>query len=289
MILIAGGSLDPNIHAVIQAAKDNNYKYNVLYTDRHMAFWDINNNTLLASTQKLQFDSVFSRPDVFTYDYYSQVRQRNSAYKWHHMIHTYALTQGHRILNPNHVFQETTKIYNLLKAKEFGFDLPETYVAGGMDLNIIDRTAYITKPVDGGAHAFSLDEVDDPFVNGPAFIQEKLETPDMRIFRVGADLFVAFYLHSPSVDYRERQDATVTYIEDESVYEEYLQPLIKLSDHLGLEYCAVDLKRKQGTEKEFKFLEINTLPMFSEFDKKSEGKIAKGIVDLLYTGTNDGE
>jgi glutathione synthase/RimK-type ligase-like ATP-grasp enzyme len=130
-----------------------------------------------------------------------------------------------------------------------------------------------------------LDEIDDPFVNGPAFIQERLETPDIRIFRVGEDLFVAFYLHSPSIDYREHQDAIVTYIEDKSAYEEYLQPLIKLSDHLGLEYCAVDLKRKQGTEDKFKFLEINTLPMFSEFDKKSEGKIAKGIVDLLHRNT----
>lgn len=285
MILIAGGSTDPNIDALQNALAFRGYSFRRLNTNEHPVLWDMNSDALYASTHEINFNVLLSRADVFSFDFANDIKERQTSYIWHDVLTQCAHNRGIKHLNDGCAFRSVTKMYNFMAAKRHGFDVPETYVTDRIDLaNYVDRTKYIVKPVRGGDYATDLDEIEYPFVNGPAFVQEKLNTPDMRIYRIG-DTFVAFKLYSQSIDYRVKQDVQIEYVSDEDAYSEFIESYKKLSDELKLEYSCIDLKK--GNDEKFYFLEINTAPMFAAFDATCGLQISVALADLLQRHNTD--
>jgi hypothetical protein len=277
MILIAGGSKDPNIDVMQNTLAFLGYKFIRLNTDTLPVHWDINNNVLMAGKYPLEFDALYSRPNVFVHP-----SKRNEASIWHDVLTTYAIENDKLSINAGHAFRRTAKMRNLLLAKKCGFDIPKTYITSQADRVEGDN---ICKPVNGGAHTVVPDDLHNTLEGNPSIVQERLYDYDMRLYKVGDKTF-AFYMQSESVDYRELQDAKVVYIEDESVYADYIQPTKDLAEALQLDYCCVDLKKNKEDEA-YSFLEINTLPMHAAFDIRCGMLISKSICELLHVDDKD--
>ena len=278
MILIAGGSQDPNInavHAVLESSGDDFIRLN---TDTLAIHFDVNDCEVYAGPHKLEFDAMYARPNVFMPNTATNA-ERLAQSVWYDTLIAYCIASGKRIVNSRHTFERTAKVRNLLWAKECGFTLPRTYVTE-QPTKASDGFSYIQKPVLGGSHTLAVESITEALSNGPVFLQERLLDYDMRIYAIG-DTVVAFYMQSPSVDYRELQDAVVVHIEDISVYEPYIEPLRQLAGRLKLDYCCVDLKKNKEDET-YSFLEINTLPMHAAFDAKCGMALSQAIRDLLY-------
>jgi hypothetical protein len=113
----------------------------------------------------------------------------------------------------------------------------------------------------------------------PAIVQRRLDSPELRLYVVGATS-VAFELRSPSLDYRERQDATICEVEVPWLEEHALR---RLMEALRMDFGAADFKRDPGTG-DWVFLELNTSPMFALFDEICGGDIGRAIVETLADG-----
>jgi hypothetical protein len=170
-----------------------------------------------------------------------------------------------------------------VKARAAGLALASTVVTNDTaTLAGRDADGWILKPVDGGAHAESLGAVcrdaaeRDEFARAPAILQRRLVAPDLRVFRVG-DAWFAFALWADAVDYRAAARVRLERVAPEPAL---VEPLTALTDELGLDFAAADFKRCPDTSA-FRFLEINSAPMFAAFDQRAEGAIADALVDRL--------
>lgn len=277
MILIAGGSNDPNISAVQQELVAAGAEFQRLNTDSLPVHWDMETGKLFAGKYHVDFDALYSRPNVFC-----DASKMLEASIWHDVLTTYAVANNKLSINAGHFFKRTAKMHNLLLAKRCGFNIPKTYVSSQPDMVEGDN---VCKPVNGGAHTTAPDNMADVLKDNPMFVQERLYDYDMRLYKVG-DQMLAFYMQSKSVDYRELQDAKVVWVEDESVYSKYIQPTKELAALLRLDYCCVDLK-KNKEDTEYCFLEINTLPMHAAFDMQCNMHISKAICNLLQGNDNE--
>lgn len=280
MMLLAGSPRDPNIVRMHDALRLRGYEFFTVDTDKNPLLWDVSNDTLMAGTRELEFTKVFSRPNVFGYDLVKDTAQHQTTSVWHELLHECAVSRGANVLNKEYGIQPTKKMGNLLRAKEAGFDIPETYVTNRSDLRgHVDATTFVVKPVPGGQHTKLLSDVADPFVNGPCFVQRRMQQPEVRIYKIGPQAHV-FKMHTDSLDYRERQDVKVEYVIDPAPYAEYIESLHKLADTLQMDYCSVDLK-STGNDS-YVFLEINAMPMFAAFDMHCGMKISTAIADYLH-------
>jgi glutathione synthase/RimK-type ligase-like ATP-grasp enzyme len=178
------------------------------------------------------------------------------------------------------------KLFTLRRALEVGFEVPETYYTN--DINFITQKTlkndFIQKPVDGGDHTKEISELtenvkqDQESLNRAITFQEKLETPEMRIFRVGNQQ-LAFDLYCDDLDYRVQQNAKLEY-RGENIPEDLAKMNFELTEALGLEFAATDLKVCSKTGG-YKILEVNSGPMFKGFDQVANGKLTSAILENL--------
>ncbi len=113
----------------------------------------------------------------------------------------------------------------------------------------------------------------------PATIQAELVAPEVRVYPI-AGRFHAFSVESEALDYRTDSGVKVTPLDLDMLPGHILPGLTSLMDSLGANFGAADFKTC-GRTGELLFLELNSAPMFSVFDKTCDGALIHSIVDFL--------
>jgi len=268
MLLLAGGKADPNILRLISAATALAVPFGAALACEDRLSVNAGEPGVWVNGTHHTPESAFVRFNVFGYDQHADVASWWRYHNWHTCL-TSGL-QGARRLNGSSC--QTDKMRNLRLAQECGMPIPQTVVGG------IAPFDGIVKPLHGGGHTqYARAGQAAPWEL--AFFQEYLPGPEYRIYIVGERDW-QFSVMSPSLDYRERQDAQlgiVTFLTEE------VAKVKALMRRLQLDFAAVDMRQgKDG----LCFLEINDGPMFSAFDDLVAMQISSAIVEWLTDPTN---
>jgi hypothetical protein len=206
-----------------------------------------------------------------------------AALNWYHTIKGWELAHDDmRGFNKMSSGSENTKLHNLYLAKRAGLAVPDTLVTNEFEEAASSmRGVLIEKPVAGGEHTSRLIDLRrrtraaDAVARYPRFVQRKLNRPEMRVYRIG-EKFISFHLASPDLDYRERNRVKLTVA---AAPRNIQRKLRALTDMLQLDFAAADFML--DSRGQYRFLEVNTQPMFAAFDKVAEGRICDAIIDHL--------
>jgi hypothetical protein len=284
MLLVAGGQLDPNIGCLLNRI-----------LRRGIAFWDILvgpervpnlsisllDGTIRIDGELLEPAGCFVRHDVFLEQSSPGWVTGRAALAWYCAIRGWCLArEGVRCFNRQTASQESSKIGNLVAAREVGLKIAETLVTNEFESVLGDgRRGLIQKPVAGGEFTTTLDELLEAPPSGvarhPRFLQARLRRPELRVYRVGSALF-GFEIDADDIDYRTRQSAR---IKATGVPAVIADRLVALCDRLGLDFAAADFMLDDMAD--LVFLEINTQPMFAAFDELIDGRLCDAIIDHL--------
>lgn len=287
-ILIIGGDSDHNILRLVLRCNQLGLSFRAILVGKSNTpevTVDIDSAALIVDNERIEAKSVFIRPNVFEY---LETKDQNSFYKaeaW------FGLFIGWMLANPEVKFfnrryyhrNAVNKLETLLNAKKYGIPIAKTFFSNSKTL-INEKAAeqkWIEKPVEGGAYTRKL--VKAPVQNGsenvligPVTIQEELVFPELRIFRAG-DSSISFKVSSDSLDYRESNNTKLELVETP---EKLKKPFMELTESMGLEFAAADFKTHQQTG-ELHLLEVNSGPMFTGFDRNSDGRLTKSMLDWL--------
>lgn len=287
-MLIAGGLNDPNLQALADAAD----RLGVDWVDWRFpkdasppCHWELDAGISPPWGPGPMPRGAFIRQDVFfaLEDPRPEVAQR--ALGWFTAVQGWLLSHpGVRTFNADISALAMNKPAALLRARHCGLSIPRTWVSNDttkMRAQLAQQPS-IAKPVAGGGYCQTLQEalagVTVEHSAMPALIQPRLAAAEMRVFIIGDDAH-AFSVSSPSLDYRELQDAIV-----ESVpVPPQAQALRRLMTEFRMNFGAADLKADPDTG-ELVFLELNTSPMFARFDQASEGALTASMVRHLAGG-----
>lgn len=285
MLLIAGGQLDPNLQALADAAD----RLGIDWLD-----WRFPKDASPPCHWELDLDSrppwgpgpipkgAFVRQDVFFSfdDPRPEVAQR--CLGWFTAVQGWLLSNpGVRTFNADMSARALNKPAALLRARHCGLTIPRTWVSNDTAKmrEQLARQPSIAKPVAGGGYCQPLEEalagVTVDHAAMPALIQPRLAAAEMRVFIVGNDAH-AFSVSSPSLDYRELQDATLAY----APLPPQVTALRRLMAEFRMSYGAADFKADPDTG-ELVFLELNTSPMFARFDMACDGALTDSMVRHL--------
>jgi glutathione synthase/RimK-type ligase-like ATP-grasp enzyme len=284
MLLIAGGSLDPNLTALIGAADRGGHPWIDL---RHEAVSSPRFHWRLGDARFPSGDGrrpvgAFIRQDVFgrLADPRPEVARR--AHAWFVAVHGWLLAHPEvRLFNRHIDAAAHNKPAALLRARAGGLRIPETWLTDDAGWLREHRAAgpSIVKPVAGGGLCRTLDDalaaVTTGFTAMPALVQPRLIAPELRIFVIGDDRY-AFEVASPSLDYRESQDAEIRPV---TVPPE-ADALTHLMKDFGMDFGAADFKTDSDSG-DLVFLELNTSPMFARFDDCAKGALGQAMVRHL--------
>ena len=290
-IAIIGGEKDFNLLGLASYVTNHtDLKLNlILFGDSsaHAFHYDLNRNKLYLNNQEYNCKAIFMRGDIFKYQETKNPNDHNSAQTWKNSISAWLIANPDiKVLNRKLLTQPYFhKANSLILAKKYGIPIPETYISNSTkQINALhEEQKLIFKPINGGGHTKVLEKKFDDaiykagLIKEPYFFQETLEYPELRIFYIGGD-FHTFRLKSKAIDHREVDIPTdIIY---EASPENIKDKLESLNQEIGLRYSASDFKFCSKT-KEFKFLEINTNPMFTAFDKVAEGKVCESMINAL--------
>jgi len=285
MLLIAGGQLDANLRALAQAAHAMSVPCIDLCVpagSSPLFHWDLD-----ATSAPLPWGDgpsprgAFIRQDVFAAmaDPRPEVSQR--ALGWFTAVQGWLMAHPQvRTFNADMAAVAFNKPAALLRARAAGLRTPATWVSNDTE-RLRSRLASpaIAKPVAGGGLCQTLSEALTGVTQAgsamPALIQPCLVAPELRVFVIGK-CTLAFQVSSPSLDYREHQDAEVTPCEvpPEAV------ALRRLMQDLRMDFGAADFKTDPQTGA-LVFLELNTSPMFVRFDEVCQGRLTQAMVHHL--------
>lgn len=140
------------------------------------------------------------------------------------------------------------------------------------------QTPAIRKPVEGGDYCRPL-APEAPPGSTAIIAQEQLVGPEMRVYRVGGQLF-GFHIHSDALDYRTDPAAVVSPV---PVPDDLRLRPFALTDEMGLDFCASDFKTCPHSGN-WVYLETNAAPMIAAFGPE----LAEAIVAHLMAA-NPGE
>lgn len=268
MLLISGGIADPNIACIISTAARLGVPFRIAYAGINKVSWDLGEDIVIDG-RKLKPTAIFQRMNVFGYD--PEANQKLMAWyqNWYGLIRAYQVGRGIRGFDGD-THNSWNKGLDLIQAEKLGFLIPKTVVS---DHFLADD--YIYKPMCGGQHTVLLSDR-KAYQAGAGFAQEHLKGQEYRIYLAGDDNY-AFRMETESLDYREKQDVNVIQINPGQFGETAL--VTKLAHQNGLHYAACDLKANK--ENRLCFLEINSAPMFSEFDRVADGRLSESMVRWL--------
>lgn len=289
-LLIMGGGRDANILWMEQVAAALKIDFDAIYINPHpepLLEWSLSSPDTLLNGQPMAYSAAFMRYDVFSGLFTKSEFANENASNWYAVFAAWCQTNNIRLLNQRIDLVSGSKIAMLLLAQKHGFEIPETYISNSRSFmeTLGDPDGYIAKPVSGGTYCVSLSEAirEAEWVDGagacPAIIQEKLKYPEFRVYRVGARFF-AFNIHSETLDSRLDKTGEIVPISIKSFPPEILGSLEKLTDELGCDFCAIDLKTNPHTN-QLVFLELNNGPMFVGYDKTLNGAMAREILAYL--------
>lgn len=274
MLLIVGGSKDHNIARMAEAAGSRGIDYRVIHTDA----WPAPRIHWQPGQPALEVDGEVFLPAqtqlFIRYDVFGETTEADKAAFYDSLRGWAAAYPQVGIFNRGNESLEMSKPRALVLAQVCGFEIPETFVTSDFN-RIAARDRYIAKPVGGGAYTRLLREV-DPQDARPYIVQEKLDYPELRLFRAGSHYF-AFRITSPLLDYRAGSDFTLDEVAPPPAL---VAAMEKLTAELGLDYAAADFKTDPETGR-LKFLEVNTMPMFTGYDDAARGRLSDAMVLAL--------
>lgn len=291
MLVIAGGDADPNIRWLARRLASDGLAHLILGAGTASAprvVWRLADDRLWVNGVEVTPTAVFLRYDVFAHLKDPRPERQKQAGNWYHTILSWALAHDDvAFLNRRYGARQTSKPYVLHLASRLGLAIPDTLVTN--DVQVLDRLdlgGWIAKPVTGGEYTQVLaDAAGDPewrgrWAESPAIVQRRMVAPDLRIYRVGEAWF-AFELRSEKLDYRIDAGVEITALAPPV---ELTDPLGRLMERLGLDFGAADFKRCPEAG-DYRFLEVNSAPMFSAFDRIASGALSGAILDWLLLRT----
>lgn len=289
-LLIAGGDADPSILSLLRRAREREVPVLELLAGagRTPALtWDVQADTLVVDGAEVRPGAGFMRYDVFHAMADKRAAVSFRAQAWYTTLHGWMLTHDNlRMVNRAYAGQ-VNKPFMLGVAARCGLRIPRTLITNALDaLETMDGAAeMIAKPVPGGGYTQMVGELlrttdrRDGKAAAPAFVQQRLVAPEVRIYGVGGR-FIPFTVISEQLDYRADAATRVEPRPLERVDPALIVALGRLMDALGMEYGAADFKTDAETG-ELVFLEINSGPMFVAFDRASGYAVSDAILDYL--------
>ena len=216
----------------------------------------------------------------------SAKRAAERSHGWYHAVQGWLLSNpGVGMFNRELSVVAGNKPAVLLRARQVGLPVPSTIITNDMGTIESLSPPLIAKPVGGGDFCYALTEllprVDfrAGVASVPAIVQERLVSPEIRIYVVGSAFF-AFEMRSDSLDYRVKQDVEVLPLDDVPIEVERMRSLMA---GLGMNFGAADFKTDKVSGR-LVFLELNTSPMFARFSECSGGSLARSLVKELVHG-----
>jgi hypothetical protein len=293
VLLIAGGDADPSVESIVARAGERGLETRVLRvgpgTNPSLA-WSFDGDRLAIDGEESRPSAVFLRYDVFAHLADGRAETAYRANAWYTALQGWLLAHpAVRMLNRRHD-RVTNKPFILHLAAQVGLRIPSTRITN--ELDALEREAagpMIAKPLTGGGYAQPLEELlgaterRDGRSAAPAFVQERLVPPEVRIYGLGtgpARRYVAFRVESAALDYRADDDSVVVHLPLEEVDADAVRGLGRLMDALEMDYGAADFKSVPGTGR-LAFLEVNSGPMFAGFDAVSDSAVSDAILDYL--------
>lgn len=294
MLLIAGGESDPNVASVLGRMRWRGIDGRELLVGvaNPGLTWDFQSDSLRVDGEEVRPAAVFLRYDVFSTLADERPPVTFRAQAWFTTLHGWIQAHpGVRALN-RHATGGANKPHILHTAKRIGLRIPFTLITNELDALEADASRLgpmIAKPVPGGGFAQDVGELlaKTPRREGrsaaPAFVQRRMEAPEVRIYGVGresARRFIPFRVESDALDYRADAESRVVHLPLDTVDAEAVEGLGRLMDTLEMDYGAADFKTCPETGR-LVFLEINSGPMFSAFDEVSGWAVSDAILDYL--------
>ncbi|MEI9993814.1 MAG: hypothetical protein WDM91_04410 [Rhizomicrobium sp.] len=279
MLVVAGGQYDPNIGWLLRRVLARGVAFADILngpTLKPDVVYDFARGGLTLSGKSLKPTGLFIRHNVFLEGYSDPAEAHAEALNWFYFLRGWACADpAIRCFNRSANGAENNKVENLHAARAAGLRIPETTIACAPPPT---KTASIRKPVAGGELTEALDEgrrADPPSRWRPYFHQARLGRPELRVFVIGRRLF-GCALTSAHVDYRDDND---TKLEPAKVPKAVGLGLLALCETLQLDFAAADFMLDGAGR--YRFLEINTQPMFIAFDKALGGALCDAIIDHL--------
>lgn len=288
MILIAGGSRDPNLTRLREeAGRSEIVTEALLFGHRWPAVsWDMARDELVADGRRLSPSAIFFRHDVFGSMADERPQVAAAALAWYGLLEGW--TAAHpacRSLNAN-ARARLNKPLALRVARDAGLAVPSTVVSSDVARieEAAQRFALVGKPVVGGEYCRPMPEVlesrDADWLRAtPLIVQERLEPPEVRIYRVGESV-LPFVVEAPALDYRTSAECVVRPLGRDALAAHVVEGFGRLTEELGLDFAAADFKSCPRSG-ELLFLEVNTQPMFAAFDAASGGSVSRAILEHL--------
>lgn len=287
MILVAGGQLDPNIGRLLRRMIERRSKFVDILIGPGLIpnlTIDLRADMLLLNGRRIRPSACFMRHDVFLSQSAGTPDAEAISINWYYAIKGWELAHpGVKGFNKSSFARENNKVENLYLAKRLGLAVPDTLITNDFTrVRKALRGPLIQKPVAGGEHTTTFESFyrksagPKGLGTSPRFFQPRLLRPELRVYRIGDRLF-AFALRSKDVDYREHQRVKLSLAKAPKSLE---RKLVMLCDELGLEFAAADFMRDRRTG-EYRFLEVNSQPMFAAFDLVADGGISDAIIDFL--------
>ena len=298
MLLIAGGATDPNVESILTRMRQRGFDGTALRMGPEQTpalTWDFRDDRLTVDGTEISPGAVFLRYDVFSVLADARPATQFRSQAWHLALHGWMLAHSNvRMLNRRYR-GEANKAFILHLAQRLGLPIPITLVTN--DLDGVERHAekigpMIAKPVPGGGYAQKVEELlekterRDGRSAAPAFVQQRLVPPEVRVYGVGAGgrrRYVAFRVESTELDYRVDNASRVVHLPPNEVDASSVAGLGRLMDALEMDYGAADFKADPDTG-ELRFLEVNSGPMFAAFDAASGFAVSDAILDWLCPG-----
>ncbi len=251
--ILIGGSDDPNI-VVLKKYFDKfiDIKSNII--------WNLNKDYLTINSEFINPTSLFYKYDYFETNEKNNIIQNFNASLLHNYIHYKTKL---KIFNRSYFARPIQKLTNLMLAKDLRFNVPDTEYSKGDG-----KQLKVVKPIDGGMYT-----QEGASAKYSCIIQEKIEGYNKRLYLIN-DKYFCFKINTDSLDYRNDDNSTIDLC---NVSKDTLNKSFKLAKKLKLNFCSLDFI----TNKKDWFLEINTNPFFSEFNKLTNDKLAKAIHEEL--------
>lgn len=286
MLLIAGGSADPNILALVQRARERRLPVILLLLDprrKQDVTWDLQADALVSNSRPLSPTALFLRHDVFTWLRDRKPETERWARAWYALVLGWGLAHDHvRMFNRRYGGRQTNKLEVLHVARSLRIPVPHTLGTTNFgQLAALGDHAWVRKPVPGGGYCETVDDPpagdrDRAYSDEPYIVQHRLVSPDLRIYRIGRQWF-GFRILSEALDYRVNDRLRSELVECD---DDLVQAVFAMSDRFGLDFTAADFKWCPETGR-FLFLEINSSPMFAGLDRVANGRIIDAILDHL--------
>lgn len=250
----------------------------------HPSFsWDLHKDALLLDGRRFRPTGAFIRYDVFGQMVDPRAAVSFRAAGWFSSLQSWLDSRPDvRVFN-RAARHPIVKPAVLLLARKLGLETPASFVTNSLRRFRGKEAAFVVKPINGGDYCRALQDVSRSteiragVAATPAIVQEKLVSPDVRVYVIGKQT-CTFAIQSPALDYREDPEPALQYL---GAFERTLGgKLIRLNRALGLDFSASDFKTCSRTGR-LKFLEINSGPMFAGFDKTAKGELTDRMIEAL--------